>query len=252
MKKMILVLLLLTMIPAATYAQGDDERKMIEYGDIVEGEITNAQFDQEYFFEGGAGDVVIVQLVAGDLADFDPLLYLTTADNEILAQNDDFSGYNSRIIYRLPDDSEYMLVATRLGERTGSGTGAFELTLEEAQVSQLGVTIEGVVESDELTAAHVFVPDEDGVYEIEYNHVRGDFYPNFVVQTIPTDATYYEDVASISGREIIGGTVRLSLEAGQMYVLTFQENYYSYSDTTTQAVYTINITGQAAENDDSA
>jgi hypothetical protein len=251
MKKLILVLLLLTMIPALAYAQSGDSNT-IKYGEIVEGELTNIDFDQEYTFEGSEGDVVIVRLIADENADFDPLLYLATSDNEILAQNDDFSGYNARIIYRLPDDGEYMIVATRLGERTGYGSGAYELALEDAQISELGVTIEGVVQSDELTAAHVFVPEADGIYDIEYNQVRGGFYPTFVVQTIPDDATYYEEVASISGIEVLGGTVRVPLKADQIYILTFQENYYSYSETSTQAVYTINITGEAAEDDDSA
>lgn len=251
MKKMILVLFLLAIIPPMAFAQGD-ERATIAYGEVAEGELTNADFDQEYIFEGSAGDVVIVQLVAEENADFDPLLYLATVDNEILAQNDDFSGYNARIIFRLPDDGQYMIVATRLGERTGYGTGAFEVTLEEAQVSELGVTIEGVVRSDELTAAHVFVPEADGIYEIKYTHVSGDFYPGFVVQTIPDESTYYEEVASITGIEVLGGTVRVSLVADQIYVMSFQENYYTYSETTEQAVYTINITGEAAKDDGSA
>ena len=250
MKKLLVVLFLLAMVPAMAHAQGD--KQTIAYGETVQGEVTNADFDQEYIFEGSAGDVAIVQLIADENAEFDPLLYLATADNEILAQNDDFSGYNARIIYRLPDDGQYVIIATRLGERTGTGTGGFEVTLEKAQISELGVTIEGMVRSDEVTASHVFVPEADGIYEIQYTHVSGDFYPGFLVQTIPEDATYYQEVASITGIEVLGGTVRVSLAAGQIYVLSFQENYYTYNETTEQAVYTINITGETVEDGGSA
>ena len=60
----------------------------------------------------GADDLVVINLIRHESADYDPYLYLTTPDNEIIAQNDDFYNLNSRIIAQLPEGS-----GTVVGER---------------------------------------------------------------------------------------------------------------------------------------
>jgi len=69
-----------------------------------------------YTFDGKAGDVVAILL---DSDDFDPVLSLLNSAQEEIASNDDFgASLNSRIIFELPADDQYTVIA-----RSFSGEG---------------------------------------------------------------------------------------------------------------------------------
>ncbi len=215
----------------------------IAYGETVHGEITNQQFDVVYVFNGEAGDIVMINLIRDETASFDPYLYLTTPENDILARNDDFFSLNSRIIAQLPNDGDFWIVATRLSERSGSGEGGYQLSLEQGRVGNVDSTIEGQVTLDDVPPTHIFIPETTGVYAIEYNHVRGAYFPSMVVSLISPDNYYEEDIAQISGRGLQGGTVRVQLEANSIYVLTLEQNPYDYSASSGDfALYTMRVT----------
>ena len=122
---------------------GDPDIPLV-YGDTVGGEITNRQPQQVWTFSGAEGDVVTITMIAtADDYSLDTRLYLYTLEDfddngEPLAQNDDASnpeieGLNSQIeVFELPDDGEYIIVATRLGD----GVGEYTLTLEEGGISR--------------------------------------------------------------------------------------------------------------------
>lgn len=247
-----LCIMLLFAVPLAVSAQGggdddDDDstppENLIEYGASVSGEITNREFEQIYVFEGVEGDVVVITMSrANEVDGLDPYLYLTTDDNELLAQNDDASSVDSRIVYRLPSDGIYQIVATRLGDRTGTSAGEYVLDLEKPPVSTTGVVIEGTLLSRDASNFHVIVPEEDGLYTITYKHVSGNYYPNILVQSLTEGDYYYEEIATLTGQELQGGSLTFTLTADRIYILSTQENYYDYDDTTNRrAVYTFEV-----------
>jgi len=214
----------------------------IAYGETVHGEITNRNFDIVYSFMGESRDLVVINLIQNDAADFDPFLYLTTPDNDIIAQNDDFYNLNSRIIAQLPDDGEYFIVATRRGERSGSGQGGYQLSLDNGRLVSLETTIEGQAIMADYPPTHVFVPETDGEYTLQYRHIRGDYFPNLTVSTINSDYNYEEDIAQLSGRGLQGGALQLLLESDVIYVLTLEQNSYDYSASDgDSALYTLTI-----------
>jgi hypothetical protein len=59
---------------------------------------------------------------------FDAYLYLIGPDGNVLAQNDDFEGLDSRIVHRAEKDGVYQIIATSLG---GRGTGAFSFSVRQ-------------------------------------------------------------------------------------------------------------------------
>lgn len=238
-RSLIVVVMLFT--TQALFAQSSDLLD-IAYGDTLNGEISNRQFDVEYVFTGEQDDIVIINLNRSDSADFDPYLYLTTPENEIIAQNDDFYNLDSRIIAKLPADGDYHIVATRRSERSGSGQGEYQLKLEKGSVSNLDTTIEGQVTLDEAPPTHVFIPETSGVYMIDYNHVRGAYFPGLTVSTITPDYSYEETISQLSGRGLQGGQIHLQLESNVIYILTLEQNSYDYSASTGDfALYTLMV-----------
>ncbi len=117
---------------AASCADVDvDGMQVIEYGDEVDGEITDRSFTQVYCFEGLADDEIVISMTAAD--ELDTLLILSdTALDESFAQNDDIErgNTNSQIEFTLPDDGAYLIVATRYNLEDGRTEGEYTLTLE--------------------------------------------------------------------------------------------------------------------------
>lgn len=103
----------------------------LEYGAIVEGNLTNEQHAMYYRFTGRAGDVIRVRLerVGGAL---DPLIALTNANAQELVSDDDSGGVQNSLIdgFVLPANGDYTLIATRYERAAGSTTGRFRLSLE--------------------------------------------------------------------------------------------------------------------------
>jgi hypothetical protein len=103
----------------------------LEYGAIIEGDLTDAQNITYYRFEGRAGDVIRVRMerIGGAL---DPLLAITDADARELVSDDDGGGGQNALIdgYTLPADGAYTVLATRYERAAGSTTGRYRLTLE--------------------------------------------------------------------------------------------------------------------------
>lgn len=237
-----LILLVLSVQPLVAQSEELD----IAYGETVVGEITNRNFDVVYSFTGESGDLVVINFIANASANYDPFLYLTTPDNDIIAQNDDFYSLNSRIVAQLPDDGEYFIIATRRGERSGDGQGGYQLSLENGRSVSIETTIEGQAVMSDVPPIHVFVPETDGEYTLQYHHIRGDYFPQLTVSSINSDYNYEEDIAQLSGRELQGGTLQLILDSDVIYVLTLEQNIHDYSASDgDSALYTLTI--QSAE-----
>jgi hypothetical protein len=133
----------------------------LEYGDTVRGEITNREDDQVWTFSGSEGDVVTITMLAvADDFSLDTRLYLYTLEgfdsgDDAIAQNDDavnpeVTGLNSQIeLFELPEDGEYVIVATRYN----NGTGEYTLTLEEGGLTRAerAAAATPIAAGDELT-----------------------------------------------------------------------------------------------------
>jgi hypothetical protein len=98
----------------------------------IEDSLTDTLYERFYSFEGQRDQLVTITMertvFAGQL---DSLLILTNAAFEPLAENDDSNGgSNSRIVlYRLPADGLYHIIATRFGRAEGESFGSYRLSL---------------------------------------------------------------------------------------------------------------------------
>ncbi|NDJ62763.1 MAG: hypothetical protein GYB67_16695 [Chloroflexi bacterium] len=98
-------------------ADPSDAPTPIEYGAIVEGEMTNVT-GVGYTFKGVANEVVTIDLQG----DFDTYLTLLGTDGDEIASDDDGgTGSNSLIsLFTLPENGDYTIIARALEGETGS------------------------------------------------------------------------------------------------------------------------------------
>jgi hypothetical protein len=135
---------------------------MITLGQTVTGSISDTAFEQDWTFDGSAGDIVTITMVDVS-ADGSLDTYLSLLDSsgiEVTYNDDggsmDIGPLDSQILdFVLPADDTYTIRASRFGGDMGSGAGAYELTLEEGQASvpvgslSYGETVSGTISDEE-------------------------------------------------------------------------------------------------------
>ncbi len=110
-------------------SQGGDT--LILYSQSITGTINGEVYARFYQFQGSAGDTIAINVerLTGTL---DPIVVLRDANDRNLVLNDDINALtqNSRLIYTLPYNGQYVIAVTRYGLRDGTTTGDFRLRLD--------------------------------------------------------------------------------------------------------------------------
>lgn len=126
----------LTLSGSSGSVSGDARAVPLDYGQHIEGVITDDRPVEQYTFQGQAGDQVLIQMDALDNA-LDPFLYLYGPNGEIVGQDDDSGeGVNAELAVVLPVEGTYTLIATRFGRENGASTGAYTLSLGQGATSE--------------------------------------------------------------------------------------------------------------------
>jgi hypothetical protein len=109
-----------------------DQATSITYGAQVNADICPAGDEDFYTFNGAADDRIVADIDA-DVNDsaLDSFLYLYDNAGNELARNDDYDGFDSRIVYRLPADGVYYLKVREYAHpREGGPDYFYTLSLE--------------------------------------------------------------------------------------------------------------------------
>ncbi len=239
----------------------------IEFGDTVEGSLTEDTASIEYTFEAELGEYVIVTMIADN---FDAFLRLEDSKGNEVATDDDSEGnLNARIgPFKLPINDTFTIVATSL---SGTASGDFTVSLATAEVSSIEYTetidgeltdSEGVVtynfsgqEGDSVRIAMdsedfdsilrlssaenpsvVLVTDDDSGFD--YNALIGPY-------TLPETGEYTITATSLDGTST--GDFTLTLTKVELTALTIDEEtsaeltsseplYFSFEGSTGQAI----------------
>jgi uncharacterized protein YfaP (DUF2135 family) len=103
-------------------------------GETVTGSITPDNKFDVYVFEGQAEDVVTIGMEATS-GTLDTVLYLLSPDGTELAQNDDAvpNETTDSLIsnFTLPEDGQYIIIASHFGALFGGTTGVYSLTFQQ-------------------------------------------------------------------------------------------------------------------------
>lgn len=135
-----LLLLALLAAPLAVFAAPPQQKggnvTPIGYGQSATGVIDAMRYEAVYSFDGQAGDVVSISLIASDTLDPYLVLYDAYPSQNPLTADDDSAGNLDSLIngYQLPASGRYYIVATRFGRETGDTVGGYTLTLDYGTV----------------------------------------------------------------------------------------------------------------------
>lgn len=120
------------------------ENIVLRFGQSVVESISDTQPQREFVFSALRGEVITIKMkrITGDL---DATLVLTDAAGSVLLTNDEDSdapgtsdaGIN---LYRVRESGNFVIIATRYGGSAGTSEGAFSLSLDRLDGSEVGLT----------------------------------------------------------------------------------------------------------------
>jgi hypothetical protein len=102
---------------------------VLTVGDQTTGTLDNTTFIHLYTFEGTADQSVTITMSSAD--DLDPYLAVLDEANNVLAEDDDSGGgprgLDAQIVFTVPTDGTFIIIATRAGLDTGTTVGRYSL-----------------------------------------------------------------------------------------------------------------------------
>jgi len=203
----LLVCLLGLFVVSPVAAQGGENR--IDYGQTVEGTITNAQFEHLYTFSGAGGDLIAIELLIRDFQPLPALVLLDATGAPVGSVEMDGMlrsvqpGAMATYVGSLPADGDYTIVATRFGGRMGMGEGDFVLRL--IKIPTL-VPEEPVLNSLTQRSRGYYSFEGPGPIQLSYEHLGGDLRPNVSVFLLQ-DSGDLESLISFQGERVNSFTV---------------------------------------------
>jgi hypothetical protein len=220
----------------AVFAQGGT----LQYGDVVDGEITNEAFEIEYSFTGSANDLVIVRMWTEGFENVLtlPALALATSDNQVLGTTADHTSImDATLVATLPADGDYKILATRLDGSAGQTVGTFKLSVFKPEVLTPGQSVTGSISSEDTA---FYLVEAEGPFVLAYQRTGGTFSPEVSVNAV-------SDIGEAESRGLLGGTfVRAgSLEidpggSGQ-FIVTLQEALWDFNFEPISAEYSLTL-----------
>ena len=121
----------------------------LRYGDTIINRIDDMEPQLFYSFRAQQGDIVNVRMrrVSGDLDAYLQVVQVRDGNAYVVADNDDLLGaavpFDAGIEGLVIEETDtYVIVASRYGQASGRSSGSFVLSLEEAQNSGLGNSVQ--------------------------------------------------------------------------------------------------------------
>lgn len=240
--KKVAILFILTFMLIPVSAQEENTENTITYGDSVEGEITNRNFEVEYAFEGAADDIINVQLIPEDESDGlnQPSIILLDADFRVI-QTVDGSYGAVNLFYNLPNDGQYYILATRRDGRSGDSEGAYTLNLFSVEPLAFDTPIEDAASN---TGPNYYAVRTDESFDVQYIRGNGDFYPEVAVNIVESDSfsdSNLSTVAKMEGDELQRGLIGVDVTQETIYIIRVGPPLFNFSFTERDLSFTIEV-----------
>lgn len=220
----------------AVRAQGN----ALQYGDVVDGEITNEAFEVEYTFTGSANDVVIIRMWSEGFENTLslPALALATAENQLLGSTTDHNSIlDATLVATLPADGDYKILATRVDGSASQTVGTFKLSVLKPEALTPGQPVTGSISSEDVAFYRV---EAEGPFVLTYQRTGGTFSPEVSVNTV-SDIGEAESQALLSGTIVRAGSLDIDPGGPGQFIVVLQQALWDFNFEVVSAEYSLTL-----------
>lgn len=209
-----LIAALAVLVPPAT---AQDPAATLSYGQTFTGTITNREFEVLYTFEGKANDTILATMEATeDNTLYTPALILLDSEADVLADQSNWG--RALLVYTLPADGTYTLVATRQGGRGGDAEGGYQIRLLLPQILVAGSSVTSTVSDPAL--ADFYVLDAQATTRVSFERTSGIYAPLIRVSQFSTEFEgSVDEWGTLDLPILLGGSFVLPAEPPTRYLI---------------------------------
>lgn len=220
------------------------QSNVISYGDVVNGEITDDNYEIEYTFQGKQSDVIIARLepieTFGDLDN--PELILLRPNGRVLIDTTKAFNYGRAfLVGELPEDGEYTLIASRRDGRAGDSKGEFSLELLLPQLITEERSVSNEVSSD--AGDQYYVVRMSSPFGVVYQKTGGQFFPKVAVSILDAPKGGLQEIGVHSGDELTIGALGM-FKSEIIYVVSVGEAPFDFNFRAVTAEYALSFLSQ--------
>jgi hypothetical protein len=206
-----------------------DEPIPIQYGDTISEQITDETFEIRYVFAGHEGQVVIIRMMSDgtDAGLATPAFQVFSGERSLIDSTRVFT-LSQTVVYaafQLPEDGDYVLVATRRDSEAGANSGWFDLSLNSAAPMEADQLVSGSG-SDSTEEYYVISPSDP--FALAYTKTGGRFSPSITISAL-RDSGSTEQAAEMSGTFLDAGTLTVTPDSGVLYLVRVGKGFLSSS-----------------------
>lgn len=240
MRRLIGIALVLALIIAGGSIVARAQGATLQYGEVVDGEITNDAYEVEYTFTGAANDVVVIRMWTEGFDNVlnEPALALASADNTVIGSTvDHISISQAALVATLPADGEYKILASRVDGSAGDSVGTFKLSVTKPDVLASGQSVSGTVTSEDKL---YYLINAAGPFSLRYERTSGTFSPEVSINVVD-DTGDTESQASLSGTIVTAGTLEVDPGGQAMFLVILEESLWDFNFDVVSAEFTLTM-----------
>ncbi len=186
-----LILVLLLLVTWSAFAQDEESEAvpLISYGEVITGQINNADPYRRYIFEALRCDFISIRARTTN-GDLDPLVTITDDSGAALFSRDDSRG-TVDVDFEpvgIPRSGRYHIVVNRFGYGLGTTSGAFELLIERIGngsahgcAMRYGDTIVNSISNLESRLIYQFRARQGDLVNVRMERISGDLDPYLTI-----------------------------------------------------------------------
>ncbi|MCC7207230.1 MAG: hypothetical protein IT323_07990 [Anaerolineae bacterium] len=240
MRRLIGIAFVLALLIAGGSIVARAQGSPLQYGDVVEGEITNDAYEVEYTFTGSADDLVVIRMWTEGFDNVlnEPALALASADNTVIGSTaDHISISEAALVAILPADGEYKILATRVDGSAGDSVGTYKLSVIQPELIPAGQPVSGAITSEDRL---YYVVVSSGPFTLRYERTSGTFAPEVSLNVVDETGDT-ESQASLSGSIVTAGTLEVDPGGEPLFLVILQESLWDFNFDVVSAEFTLTM-----------
>jgi hypothetical protein len=238
-KRVLVIALAIFMAVSAVAAQAQEE-ETIDFGQKLKGELTNRAFEVPYIFNGKANDTVIIQMAAADTTSrmANPSLIVLNSNNDVVVSNQVIQFRTATLIFQVPQDDKYTILATRDKGRSGTSQGEYTLELIKPAALVLDTPVKEEI-TNRGRSNYYLIQHDGSAVDLGFEKIGPGIGVIVSISRI-TERGALLSAVSFSGTDLERARVNLPAQSGT-YIVTVGRGLLLTATRETKAVYELRL-----------